>query len=163
VSDGGQVTGDSNIIMKSNAPDPVGAHDMVGTDPLFVDAANNDFHLTAGSPAIDKGEALTSVTADHDGTARPVGAGVDIGAFEYCAGTCSLAGDAGWGGFPAYVPPPAPAAASEGGCACRTGHHAGSTRYLWAAMAAAAALAIRRRAQSRWSARRPAPGSVTGR
>ena len=146
-SEGGQVTGESNIIMNSNAPDPAGAHDLVGTDPLFVDAANNDFHLKAASPTIDKGEGLSTVTSDHDGTARPQGSGWDIGAFEYCAGSCPLAGDAGWGPFPAAGGPSASAAASKskGGCACRAGPEDGSMRYAWAVVATAVALAIRRR------------------
>jgi MYXO-CTERM domain-containing protein len=143
-SDGGQVTGDSNIIMTANPPDPVGAHDLVATDPLFVDAANNDFHLQAESPAIDKGEALPDVAADHDGIARPQGSGWDIGAFEYCAGSCPLAGDAGWGPFPAYEEPSA-ASTSKGGCTCSASPEHGSTSYAWAALATAVALALRRR------------------
>jgi MYXO-CTERM domain-containing protein len=143
-SDGGQVTGDSNIIMTANPPDPVGAHDLVATDPLFVDVANNDFHLTAESPAIDKGEALPDVTADHDGIARPQGSGWDIGAFEYCAGSCPAAGDAGWGPFPPYDEPSA-TSASKGGCTCSASPEHRSTSYAWAALATAVALALRRR------------------
>jgi hypothetical protein len=57
--------------------------DLLGVDPKLVNAAANDFHLTAGSPLIDAGTTLTDVTVDLDGTARPQGAGYDIGAFEY--------------------------------------------------------------------------------
>lgn len=57
--------------------------------PQFV--APTDYHLPAGSPAIDKGDPLTATlpTEDFDGAPRPVdgnGDGVsrrDIGAFEY--------------------------------------------------------------------------------
>jgi hypothetical protein len=50
-------------------------------DPLFVDAANGDFHLQAGSPAIGKGLKVTGITTDYEGTTykNPP----SIGAYEY--------------------------------------------------------------------------------
>jgi Right handed beta helix region len=51
-------------------------------DPLFVDGPGGDLHLQAGSPALDRGATIPGLTDDHDGTVRPQGAGVDIGAFE---------------------------------------------------------------------------------
>lgn len=48
----------------------------------FVDAQAHDYHLAAGSPAIDGGEALGEVTADRDGMPRPQGRRVDVGAYE---------------------------------------------------------------------------------
>ena len=53
-----------------------------GTNPLFVDPTNRDFHLQHGSPAIDTGLALAEITVDFEGTARPQGAGYNIGALE---------------------------------------------------------------------------------
>ena len=50
--------------------------------PMFVDPANDDFHLLYNSPAIDAGT-NTGVATDYDGTARPQGAAYDIGAYEY--------------------------------------------------------------------------------
>jgi hypothetical protein len=63
------------------------AHSFVtGAGSLFVNAAGNDYHLKATSPAVDVGaSALNGVSApatDLDGNPRPSGAGYDIGAYE---------------------------------------------------------------------------------
>ena len=63
----------------------------IDTDPLFQNAANGDFHLTAGSPCIDVGNNLVLSLPDHDfeGDDRIIdgndipGAFVDMGADEY--------------------------------------------------------------------------------
>lgn len=57
---------------------------LVG-DPLFKDAHNGDYHLRAGSPAIDAGSPRPSIANGHDYdlASRPQGARLDIGAFEY--------------------------------------------------------------------------------
>jgi hypothetical protein len=56
------------------------ADDLWGVDPLFISPI--DYHLSAGSPAIDAGYAVAVMT-DYDGNPRPQGAGYDIGAFEF--------------------------------------------------------------------------------
>ena len=53
------------------------------TDPMFVNPTGLDFHLQAGSPAINAGLALSIVLFDYDGIPRPVGGAWDIGAFEF--------------------------------------------------------------------------------
>jgi hypothetical protein len=62
----------------------------VTVDPLFVNAAGADFHLRAGSPAINAGVNLYSagVTKDFAGVARPQTGAFEIGAYEY--GTSTL-------------------------------------------------------------------------
>ena len=56
------------------------AHAVSG-DPLFIDAANGDFHLKPRSPAIDTGMVIPGSTTDYDGKSwnNPP----SIGAYEY--------------------------------------------------------------------------------
>jgi parallel beta-helix repeat protein len=49
---------------------------------LWVNAAGGDYHLPAGSPAVDRGLTLPSVAVDIEGTTRPQGASSDAGAYE---------------------------------------------------------------------------------
>ena len=55
------------------------------SDPLFFNAAGADFHLRAGSPAINAGVNLYSagVTKDFAGVVRPQTGPFEIGAYEY--------------------------------------------------------------------------------
>jgi hypothetical protein len=53
------------------------------TNPKFIDASTNNFHLQATSPAINAGITLSAAQTDLDGIARPQGALYDIGAYEY--------------------------------------------------------------------------------
>lgn len=58
-------------------------HNLLGVNPLFVDAAHGNFQLSSGSAAINAGSASRGLpTTDVDGDARVVGT-VDIGAQEY--------------------------------------------------------------------------------
>jgi hypothetical protein len=51
-------------------------------DPAFVDSVMWDYHIGAGSAAIDQGIGA-GVATDLDGDSRPQGGGYDIGADEY--------------------------------------------------------------------------------
>ena len=83
---------DNNILYNNahnNAPDFSGnsvnnyeSSNNINLDPLFVDAANGNFHLQQGSPAINKGVNV-GLTLDYEGTAVPQGNAPDIGAYEY--------------------------------------------------------------------------------
>ena len=52
-------------------------------NPLFVDEANLDYRLLAGSPAIDRALDLGWMEVDFAGKPRPVGKARDLGAFEF--------------------------------------------------------------------------------
>jgi hypothetical protein len=56
------------------------------TNPLFADAANGNFHLSAGSPCISKGlnsaENNLIPLTDIDGNLRPLGSKTDMGVYE---------------------------------------------------------------------------------
>ena len=53
-------------------------------DPGFVDAANGDYRLAAGSPCIDAGDnSYVTTTTDLAGNARIANGMVDIGCYEY--------------------------------------------------------------------------------
>ena len=54
----------------------------LSADPLFVDQANNDFHLQSASPAVDAGQD-TLLTYDYENNPRPLDSTFDIGAYEY--------------------------------------------------------------------------------
>lgn len=60
---------------------------------LFVDEARADYHLRPGSPAIDGGLTLASVTTDIEGRRRPAGGAVDVGAYEAATASASTCGD----------------------------------------------------------------------
>jgi hypothetical protein len=82
-ANGGQLTGDYNLIFAAQNPSVSGAHNLLNVDPLFVDFSHNDYRLRSTSPAIDNGLSLAQVSVDHDRISRPQGSGWDIGAFEF--------------------------------------------------------------------------------
>lgn len=54
----------------------------VNVDPLLTNVAAQDFTLQSGSPVKDIGLTIAVVSTDLNGTARPVGSGYSIGAYE---------------------------------------------------------------------------------
>jgi len=95
-SDANNPTFENNLVF-GNSTDFDTISDLTGIDgnlsasPLFIDAANGDFRLTAGSAAIDAGGATDAPLIDFFGNARPFdGDGIngpqfDIGAIEFSA------------------------------------------------------------------------------
>jgi len=74
------IAGSNNLLDGAGAA-PAYLTGSVAGPPLFAGAAAGDFHLTATSPAVDRGKA-TGATTDADGNPRPQGAAFDIGAYE---------------------------------------------------------------------------------
>ncbi|MFC1748784.1 choice-of-anchor Q domain-containing protein [Pseudomonadota bacterium] len=102
VAHGSIIWGNGTANTNGNLTADYSITDVVGTgnvnaDPLFVDAANDDYQLQSASPAIDSGSdtSASGIEDDLNGTARPqdgdgMGAGgtgdgsdYDIGAYEY--------------------------------------------------------------------------------
>jgi hypothetical protein len=54
----------------------------LGVDPMFASPSTNDYHLTAGSPAVDAANPASADAIDLDGPTRPQGGASDMGAFE---------------------------------------------------------------------------------
>lgn len=57
-------------------------HNLITNSPGFQNAASNNFHLTAGSPATNAGTQLDYLRRDYDNVARPLAAAPDLGAYE---------------------------------------------------------------------------------
>jgi len=65
---------------------------IIDSDPLFVDAENFDYHLTANSPCIDAGIPLLAWFGDTIAYIPPeeyIGRAPDLGAYEYVAAEVS--------------------------------------------------------------------------
>lgn len=74
----------SNGLDYYRMPDQTGFNGNRRQDPLFVNRAQGDYHLTALSPGIDHGDPTDSAsgTQDADFQPRVLGRRIDIGAFE---------------------------------------------------------------------------------
>ncbi|MCW5890251.1 MAG: right-handed parallel beta-helix repeat-containing protein [bacterium] len=64
------------------------AHSFVATPADHFLVPGSDWHLRPTSPAVDAGTLAGAPATDLDGAPRPVGAGVDLGAYELQLLTC---------------------------------------------------------------------------
>lgn len=64
-------------------PDYGSSDNIIGKDPVFIDVSEHNYHLGAGSPAIDAALSADAPRRDFDGNDRPYGVAFDIGAYEY--------------------------------------------------------------------------------
>lgn len=72
---------DHNLLFNASGYDLIGENDLIGVDPQFSNPTSGNFALSPYSPAIDKGiSGLTN--RDILGNPRPIGYGIDLGAFE---------------------------------------------------------------------------------
>ena len=85
---GGEIWNDDGSTITITYSDVQGGWPGAGNtnaDPLFIDAANGDYHLQAGSPCIDAGDNSAipaGVIVDLDGNPRIINGIVDMGAYE---------------------------------------------------------------------------------
>lgn len=75
--------GDTNMTLSEWQSKGHDQNSFIATSNLYVDSANDDYHLIAGSEAIDQGTTLAGVTDDLDQIPRPQGGIFDIGAYEF--------------------------------------------------------------------------------
>jgi len=76
----------SNSVVNGGSSATITQSNNSSTNPNFVNAAADDFHLQASSTAaVNQGFNLTSLglTSDFEGTFRPQGSAFDIGAYEF--------------------------------------------------------------------------------
>jgi len=89
ISGGGLIFSNNNLIYRDDGRPLVSTdtynhtNDLWNITPLFINPAAKDYHLQAISPAKDAGISVKEITNDYDGTTRPQGKGLDIGAFEW--------------------------------------------------------------------------------
>jgi parallel beta helix pectate lyase-like protein len=87
---GNQVSGSGTQVGGNNCsytysdigPQTVAGTGNINIDPIFVDAANGNYHLQAGSPAKNAADPGVTIAVDIDGDLRPQGGRSDMGADE---------------------------------------------------------------------------------
>ena len=75
----------AQMALTSRCPFTIDPSNLNNEDPLFVDPANDDYHLSEDSPCINAGDnsAPELPATDKDGNPRIIDGIVDMGAYEY--------------------------------------------------------------------------------
>lgn len=76
------VLSSSTLVRWSNVGGGDAGPNNIALDPMFVDRPNNDYSVLPESPNIDAGTLNGAPKVDILGTSRPLGNGVDMGAYE---------------------------------------------------------------------------------
>jgi hypothetical protein len=83
---------DAAILARQGGTGTVSSNVVNATAAMFVSASTGDLHLKSTSTtAIDRGVTLADVATDWDGTQRPAGSAVDVGADEQDGGAVPTA------------------------------------------------------------------------
>jgi hypothetical protein len=72
-----------NASIRQDGGTSVIRNNLESVNPQFVNPSTGDFRLSAASPAINAGLALSDVPFDYDKVTRPQGGNFDIGAYEF--------------------------------------------------------------------------------
>lgn len=129
-SSGTVVDGRNVLLLGESLPPELSAEDgSLAVDAAsFADAAADDYHLAAGSPAIDAATGTAPAT-DRDGIERPQGGAPDVGAYEHCPTSCAPPPDrpdaGGSGGGGDGTPE------GDGGCGCDLGNRGAEHGLVW--------------------------------
>jgi parallel beta-helix repeat protein len=83
--EGSEISGPATVTY-SNVRGGYAGEGNIDAAPQFANPGEHDLRIALGSPCIDAGSASGAPATDTLGTARPQGAGVDMGAYEYFAG-----------------------------------------------------------------------------
>ena len=83
INNTGTTTTCSNTLTSAAAVGMTCLSSVLSSNPLFQSEAGADLRLAPGSPAINAGTAVSTVTTDRTGSNRIQGAAPDIGAYEF--------------------------------------------------------------------------------
>jgi hypothetical protein len=73
------VSGNNQVVKNNIGPSSSG--NIANNTAFYVNAANHDYHLVAGSAALNVGTSISGITTDKDGVTRA--SPPDMGAYEY--------------------------------------------------------------------------------